>query len=192
MAGSAETSDISASVATEQSNILNGPNRPESSSSNVYSPPLGRVSHLYQCFQAEGIPTNVADLLIAATRTSTHKTYEFSWNRWCRWCSGRQVDPLSSSISDILIFLTEVFNEGLAYRSLNALRSAISSTHPKINGFSVRQHPYVTMLLKGALNKRSPKLRYSHTWNVDVMIKYIIFFWGGGGGTAPYHLKLSQ
>ena len=112
---------------------------------------LGCASHLYQRFQAEGIPTNVADLLIAATRSSTHKTYESSWNRWCRWCSGWQIDPLSSSISGILVFLTEVFNEGLAYRSLNVLRSAISSTHPKLDGFSVGQHPYVTRLLKGAL-----------------------------------------
>ena len=174
VAGSSETSNISASVATDQSNPLNGPDQPEPSSSNVPSPSLGRVSHLYQRFQAEGIPTNVADLLIAATRTSTHKTYESSWNRWCRWCSRRKVDPLSSSISDILIFLTEVFNEGLAYRSLNVLRSALSSTHPKIDGFSVGQHPYVTRLLKGALNKRPPKPRYSHTWNVDVMINYII------------------
>ena len=174
VAGSAETSNISASVAPEQSNPVNGPDRSEPRSSNVSSSSLGRVSHLYQRFQAEGIPTNVADLLIAATRTSTHKTYESSWNRWCRWCSGRQIDPLSSSISDILIFLTEVFNEGLAYRSLNVLRSAISSTHPKIDGFSVGQHPYVTRLLKGALNKRPPKPRYSHTWNVDVMIKYMI------------------
>ena len=63
VAGSSETSDISASVAAEQSNTLNGSNRPESSSSNVSSPPLGRVSHLYQRFQAEGIPTNVVMLL---------------------------------------------------------------------------------------------------------------------------------
>ena len=45
-------------------------------SSNVSSSSLGRVSHLYQRFQAEGIPTNVADLL---TRSSTHKSYECSW-----------------------------------------------------------------------------------------------------------------
>ena len=87
---------------------------------------------------------------------------------------GRQIDPLSSSISDILNFLTEPLNEGLAYRSLNVLRSAISSTHPKIDSFSVGQHPYVTRFLKGALNKRPSKLRYSHTWNVAVMIKYMI------------------
>lgn len=174
VAGSVEASNISASTTAKQSNPPNRPVRSEQSSPDVSSPSLGRVSHLYQRFQAEGIPTNVADLLIAATRTSTHKTYESSWNRWCRWCSGRQIDPLSSSINDILTFLTEVFNEGLAYRSINVLRSAISSTHPKIDGYSVGQHPYVTRLLRGVLNKRPPKPRYSHTWNVDIMVKYII------------------
>ena len=50
VASSAETSNISASVATEQSNPVNGPDRPETSSSNVSSPSLGRISHLYRCF----------------------------------------------------------------------------------------------------------------------------------------------
>ena len=89
LSGSSETSNISAIVATDQSNLLNRPNRPEPSSSNVPSPSFGCVSHLYQRFQAEGIPTNVADLLIAVTCISTHKTYGSSWNHWCRWRSGR-------------------------------------------------------------------------------------------------------
>ena len=89
LAGSSDTSNISAIVATDQSNPLYRPNRPEPSSSNVPSPSLGYVSHLYQRFHAKGIPTNVADLLIAATRFSSHKTYESSWNRWCRWHSGK-------------------------------------------------------------------------------------------------------
>ena len=46
-----------------------------------------------------------------------------------RHITGRQIDPLLSSTSDIVIYLTELFNEGLADRSLNALRSVISSTH---------------------------------------------------------------
>ena len=85
----------------------------------------GRVSHLYERLQAEGIPTNVADLLIAATRTSTHKTYESSWNRWCRWCSGQQIDPLSSSISNILIFLTEAL-ASLDLRHCSVLQEGVS------------------------------------------------------------------
>jgi len=68
----------------------------------------------------------------------------------------------------------EAFNEGLAYRSINVLRFAISSTHPSIDGYSVGHHPYITRLLKGALNTRPPKPRYTHTWNVDIMVKYIV------------------
>lgn len=92
-----------------------------------------------------------------------HKTYESSWNRWCCWCSGQQIDLLSSSINDI-IFLT-VFNGGLEYHILNVFRFAISSTHLKIDGFSVGQY------------------LYQHTWNVDV--KYIISL----EKTALCHLK---
>ena len=106
LAGSSETSNISAIVATDQSNPLYRPNRPEPSSSNVPSPSLGRVSHLYQRFRAKDIPTNVADLLIAATRISTHKTYKSSYVGTVG-AAGilDKTDPLSSSISDILIFL---------------------------------------------------------------------------------------
>ena len=93
----------SARVAPEHFTLVNGPDRPGQRSSNVSSSSLGRVSHLYQRFKAEGIPTNVADLLIAATRYSTHKTYEASWNRWCRWCSRQQINPLSSSLRGILV-----------------------------------------------------------------------------------------
>ena len=174
VASPVETPDIATSSPSEQSNSVIGPIRPQEGSPNVPSLTPGRLSHLYQRFQAEGIPTDVAKLLIAATRSSTHKTYNSSWNRWCRWCSGRKIDPLHTSISDILTFLTEAFNKGLAYRSLNVLRSAISSTHPAIDGYHVGQHPYVTRLLRGALNSRPPKPRYTHTWNVDVMVKYIV------------------
>ena len=166
LAGSSETSNISAIVATDQSNPLYRPNRPEPSSSNVPSPSHGRVTFLYHRFHAKGIPTNVADLLIAATRFSTHKTYESSWNRWCRWHSGQNwssfvINKWHSN------FLTEVLNEGLSYRSLNVLRSA-----PFFQW--VRILTLLTELFKGALNKRPPKPKYSHTWNVDVMIKYMI------------------
>ena len=167
---SVEAPDISASSTAEQSNTAKGPDRPEEGSSNVPSVTSGRVSNLYRLFQAEGIPSNAADLhvLIAATRSSTHKTYESSWNRWCRWCSRRQIDPICASLNDILLSLTEAFNEGQAYRSLHVLRSDLSSTHdhPKIDGYSVGQHPYITRLLRGALNQRPPKPRY--------MVKYMV------------------
>ena len=104
----------------------------------------------------KGLPADVAELLIAATRSSTRKTYEFSWKRWRSWCCPRQIDPVSASLKDILTFLFDCYDSSLQYGSSNVLRSTISATHPKIDGYSMGQHPYVINILKGILNLRLP------------------------------------
>ena len=53
------------------------------------------------------------------------------------------------------------------------MRSAISSCHPKIDGYPVGQHPLVVQLLKGVLKIRPPKPRYTHTWDVHLVSKYL-------------------
>ena len=46
-------------------------------------------------------------------------------------------------------------------------------THDQIEGLPVGQHPLVTRLMKGAHNSRPPKPRYSVTWDVDIVVRYI-------------------
>ena len=53
--------------------LANRPSGSSNNSPNVSSSTLWRIPYLLQRYQAEGLPTNVAELLIAATRTSTHK-----------------------------------------------------------------------------------------------------------------------
>ena len=166
----AGTTTSSASVLIDSSNRPNGS---PTHSPDVPSSSSGRISYLQQRYQAEGIPRNTTQLLISATRNSTQKTYEFSWKRWCSWCDRRETDPISASLKSILSFLADCFDEGLQYRSLNVLRSALSSTHPNIDGYPVGQHPYVLNLMKGILNNRPPKPRYSYTWDVRQVTEYI-------------------
>jgi len=42
-----------------------------------------------------------------------------------------------------------------------------------IEGLPMGQHPLVSRLLKGIYNTRPPQPRYSTTWNVDVVIRYL-------------------
>ena len=63
-------------------------------------------------------------------------------------------------------FLAELFDKGYQYRSLNSYLSVISSTHEKVGGQSIGQHPLVSRLLKGAFNKKPPMPRYSCFWNI--------------------------
>ena len=49
----------------------------------------------------------------------------------------------------------------------------MSSCHPKIDGHTVGQHPLIFQLLKGLLNMRPPKPKYTHTWDVHLLTKYL-------------------
>ena len=80
-------------------------------------------SCLLQRYETEGLSKDVANLLVAATRTSTSKTHESSWRRWCRWCNIKKVNPLAATLSNIPSFLGDCFKEGLQYRTINVLRS---------------------------------------------------------------------
>ncbi len=89
-------------------------------------------------------------------------------------CAGRQIDPFSSSVQEFLDFLAGLYDEGLEHRTINSIRSAVSMTHVQVEGVPIGQHPLVTRLLKGVYNKRPPKPRYSTTWNVDLVVRYLI------------------
>ena len=82
------------------------------------------------------ISENVAEILFSASRPSTRKTYKSAWGRWSRWCDKRKVVPFSVPLADILLYQTEYFNGGAAYRSVNVAHSASSTTHAKLDGLS--------------------------------------------------------
>ena len=174
VASTTPSTDTATNPVTSVTTLVNRPSRTSSDPPNVPSPTLGRIPYLLQRYQTEGLPTNVAELLIAAIRPSTHKTYESSWKRWRSWCCARKINPISASLKDLLTFLTECFDSGLQYRSINVIRSTLSGTHPKIDVHLVGQHPYVKSLLKGILNKRPPKPRYSQTWDVSTVVSHLV------------------
>ena len=70
--------------------------------------------------------------------THTHSGYNSAWSSWC---VTKEVNTLLVPLADILEFLTDNFNLGLQYRTLNTLRSAISITHSKADDCPVGTHP---------------------------------------------------
>ena len=76
-------------------------------------------------------------------------------------------------IEDVVNFLANLYSEGYQYQSLNAYRSAISSTHQYVDGVSVRNHPTVAWLLQGVFNSRQSQPRYAAFWDVGVVIQHI-------------------
>ncbi len=54
-----------------------------------------------------------------------------------------------------------------------ARRSLFSSKLPRVDGFDIGKQPLVVRLMRGICNTRPPAARYSSTWDVNVVFKYI-------------------
>ena len=109
------------------------------------------VACLRQSYEVQGFSRRVAELLIQSWRNATNSSYNSAWHKWHRWCAGRNCNPTSTPISNILQFLAEQFDTGLQFCSVNALRSAISTMHTSIDGMTVGRHPLVSRLLKAGM-----------------------------------------
>ena len=142
---------------------------PNTGESDVFN----HVACLRQGFSSQGFSERVTELLLQSWRSITHSAYNSAWSKWCGWCSGRHINPLSASLGNILEFLADQFDLGLQYRSLNTLRSAISNSHSQIDCVNVGSHPIVSRLLKGMFNARPPAPRYSGSWDVAIVVEYL-------------------
>ena len=117
---------------------------------------IDRLAYLRESYTSKGFSSEASDLMLSSWRPKTNSNYGSSFTRWASWCKQRDQDPLSGPVSDIVNFLAELFNKGYQNQSLNSYRSAISSVHERIDGFSVGQHPAITRALKGAYHSRPP------------------------------------
>ena len=125
--------------------------------------------------------------MLKSWRTKTNKAYDSLFSKWYSWCGERDADPFSGPVKNVVNFLASLHKDGYQYNSINSYRSAISSVHEKVDGFSIGQHPLVTKLLKGVFHDRPPLPRYTATWKVDVVLGYLKSL-GGNESLSLKHL----
>lgn len=76
-------------------------------------------------------------------------------------------------MEEVIEFLTQQFENGLSYDSLNTARSALSSLGLNFNNFKIGAHPLVIRYMKGIFALRPPKPRYVSTWDVNAVLLYL-------------------
>ena len=114
-----------------------------------------------------------SDLISRSRRPNSNAKYELAWLKWASWCSRRKTDSFSSNINEILDYLTDLYKQGLQYRTINNHRSAIPAFHEQIQGKLVGEHPRVCALLAGIFNSRPPQPKYCFISNVQTVIEFI-------------------
>lgn len=89
------------------------------------------------------------------------------------FCDKRKIDPIQASIEYVIEFLTELFEMGLSYETINTARSSLSSLCIKHDGCFVGSHPLVVRFLNGVYNLRPTKPKYVETWDVSKVLRYL-------------------
>lgn len=82
------------------------------------------------------------------------------------FCEKRNIDCFCAAPMLILDFLTEDFNAGASYGSLNSARSAIAAISEGVIGKDLAVQRFV----KGVFKLRPSKPRYTHTWNPECVL----------------------
>ena len=152
---------------------LNGTTGSGTPTGEKQNPFACRMEGIRQGLLAKGLSGQATNIVLAAQRTSTQNQYKSCWSKWVGWCDKRQINPIQPSIAKVVDFLSERFQAGLQYSTLNSYRSAISSAIPQVEGCPVGQHPLVCKFMKGVFNSRPPQPKYSGTWDVGLVTKYL-------------------
>ena len=141
-----------------------------SSTTGGESTTLSRMASVRTSLQKQGICQEAAEIIFSSGRKSTEKSNTSAWNKCSGWCEERGKNSFSASIAEIL---THKFNSGKQHSTINSYRSAISNTHPQIDGYPVGKHPIICRLMQGMFNERPSEPKYSEIWNIDQVLSYL-------------------
>ena len=115
------------------------------------------------------VSAETANVMFLSLTDSTKKQYDCGLKKWWFFCKSRNIDPLQGSVPGILSFLTEEYQKGMSYGSLNSFRSSIAL----IYGTELADDDRVKRFFKRVSKVRPPKPKYDTTWDPKVVLDYI-------------------
>lgn len=111
--------------------------------------------------------------MVAALASSTQRQYAGPLKMWFAFCARRGTDPYKGKSNDLLIFLTEKFDEGYAYGSLNSMRAAVSLILPE----NTSNNNSITKFFRGVFKLRPTRPKYDEIWDVSVVFRELEKWW---------------
>lgn len=91
------------------------------------------------------------------------KQYKSCLKGWWRFATDKNINIFEPSNTDIIKFLTQKFEAGAKYGTLNSARAAISL----ISKNDLAKDPLLARFLRGCFKRRPSKPKYSVTWDTE-------------------------
>ena len=133
----------------------------------------GRVNLLQRKIEKLRLSARAKKHYLNSWREQTQKAYAVFLKRWNTYCVIHEINPFKCELKWGIEFLSELFDEGYAYNSLNIARCAFSTIVKPEENYTFGANPTTCLVLKGVYNARPPTARYTQTWDTDIVLKFL-------------------
>lgn len=106
---------------------------------------------------------------MASLAPNTLSQYNSSLKAFWEFCQAKKFDYCNVSITQVIVFLTERFESGASYSTLNTTRSALSL----VLGTNLTSDDNIIRLLKGVFRLKPPSPKYEFAWDTNIVLNYL-------------------
>lgn len=111
--------------------------------------------------------------MLASLSPNTLKQYNCVYKKWWLFCKNSSIDLFNNNIPKVLQFLTEQYDAGCNYSTLNTYRSALAL----ILGKRFSQDDSVLRFVKGVYKTRPCFPRYKVSWDPNTVLDHLSQFY---------------
>lgn len=118
------------------------------------------------------IPDRTVTIMINSLSDNTYKQYDTCIKSWLEFCKLNNYDYIDTDVIVILKFLTQAFDNGAKYGTINSYKSALSLLFPNmLDDYRIKR------FMKGVFRSRPAQPKYSMTWDTDIVLGYLSEQW---------------
>ncbi|XP_052751844.1 uncharacterized protein LOC128199980 [Galleria mellonella] len=168
-AAAASAAPTSLQAATSSRSVAELNTESQFSSPATWSTFLGSERVIREGFSKQGVPKAAVDVMISSLSRNTISQYNSSLRKWWEYCNQNHCDFYEVNLSSLLIFLTECFQSGSSYGTLNNHRSAISL----ISSNNIGHNEKIKRFFKGIFKLKPVFPRYIVTWDTNIVLNHL-------------------
>lgn len=106
--------------------------------------------------------------MLASLSNNTYKQYDGSIKAWINYCNIHNYEYTKASIPVIIHFLTEVFDKGAKYGTINSYKSALAL----LLGNNLEDER-LKRFMKGVFKLRPTNPKYNVTWDPNIVLNFL-------------------
>lgn len=119
--------------------------------------------------QRRNIAPASIEIMIESLSDNSYKQYDTALRRWFQFCTENNLNLYEASVPTVINFLTDTYNRGCQYGTLNCYRAALSL----ILGPIVSNDDRISRFFKGVYRLRPPQPKYNITWDTSIVLNYL-------------------